>query len=190
MSIFDDATKFAVDAHSGMMRKGAELPYILHPLEVSVIAGTMTDNPEVLAAAVLHDTVEDTNVTMEDIKNRFGDRVAELVESETENKYREIPPDVSWRTRKEESLEKLRNSNDIDVKKLWLADKLSNMRSFYDMWQKDGHDLWKHFNQKDPVQQAWYYRSIDELLSVLKEYKAWQEYHILVEMIFRQVPSF
>ena len=135
MKQFDEAIKFAVDAHSGMQRRRESTPYILHPLEAATIAGTMTSDAQVLAAAVLHDTVEDTDVTIEDIEERFGPRVAMLVSSETENKRPGIPPRESWRIRKEESLRDLAEAADPGVAVLWLSDKLSNMRAFYRSWR-------------------------------------------------------
>ena len=187
MTVFDEAIRFAVEAHGGMTRRRTSAPYILHPLEAAVIAGTMTTDEEVLAAAVLHDTVEDTAVTIEEIRERFGDRVAELVLSETENKYPEIPKLESWRRRKEESLEKLHQAEDPGVKLLWLGDKLSNMRSFFRAWRISGNTIWESFNQKDPAQQAWYYRTIVELLSDLKGYEAWQEFKYMVDAVFEGV---
>lgn len=187
MKQFDEAIKFAVDAHSGMQRRRESTPYILHPLEAATIAGTMTSDAQVLAAAVLHDTVEDTDVTIEDIEARFGPRVAMLVSSETENKRPDIPPKDSWRIRKEESLRDLAEAADPGVAVLWLSDKLSNMRAFYRSWRIRGNALWKDFNQTDPAQQAWYYRSIAELLRGLKSYEAWQEYNKLVNIIFEGV---
>ena len=110
MDIFDKAVIFAVKAHSGALRKGTGTPYILHPLEVAAIAGTLTKDPEILAACVLHDTVEDTKTTMEDIVSAFGERVAKLVASETEDKRGDMPPSDSWQIRKEESLRELKES--------------------------------------------------------------------------------
>ena len=87
MSLFDDAARFAVEAHADMTRKGGGLPYILHPFEVATIAASMTSDEEVLAAALLHDVVEDAGVDFNELRERFGNRVADLVASETENKY-------------------------------------------------------------------------------------------------------
>lgn len=187
MTIFDEAIRFAVEAHGDTTRRRTSAPYILHPLEAAVIVGTMTSDEEVLAAAVLHDTVEDTEATIEEIRERFGDRVADLVLSETENKYPGIPKLESWRRRKEESLAKLKSADDADVKMLWLGDKLSNMRSFFRAWRISGNAIWESFNQKDPAQQAWYYRTIVELLSELKNYEAWQELKYLVDAVFEGV---
>lgn len=186
MKTFEEAIKFATNAHSGMVRKWENTPYILHPMEVSVIAGTMTDNEEIIAAALLHDTVEDTEVTMEGIRDKFGNRVADLVKSETEDKRSYLPPDATWQVRKEESLEVLKNTNDLGVKILWLSDKLSNMRSFYRKYVKCGDSLWQDFHQKDPDKQFWYYNTIADLLSDLKEFEAWKEYKWLINKVFNK----
>lgn len=170
-----------------MKRKIDDSPYILHPLEVASIAGTITSDPEVLAAAVLHDTVEDTDTTAEDILNNFGPRVAALVASETENKREDLPAEMTWRLRKEESLEELRQSTDRNVKILWLSDKLSNMRSFSRSYRRVGNDVWNNFHEKNPAVQAWYYRSVAEYTKELSDTFAWQEYNSRVEAIFSEV---
>lgn len=164
MEKINDAIKFATDAHSGQFRKLGGLPYILHPLEVMAIAGTLTKDEDVMCAAALHDTVEDTNVTNDEIKERFGQRVAMLVSYETENKRRELPAEQTWKIRKVESIKHLEESNDIGVKILWLADKLSNVRSFYRSYITTGDAIWSNFNQKDKKEQAWYYREIYRIL--------------------------
>lgn len=178
------AIEFAARAHDGMKRKKDKTPYILHPLEAAVIVGSMTDNSDVISAAVLHDVVEDTSITIEEIEEIFGSRVRKLVESETEDKRADLPPEDTWRIRKEESLEELESCGDTDVMMLWLGDKLSNMRSFYRIWKTEGEGMWQAFNQKDPSQQKWYYCRIAELTSALKEFSAWQEYNELVKIVF------
>ena len=164
MSKLDNAIKFAIDAHRGQVRKITFNPYILHPLEAVAIAGTLTKDEDILCAAVLHDVVEDTNETLDAIRVMFGDRVAELVSAETEDKHRELPPEQTWKLRKEESLKHLRESTDIGVKIIWMADKLSNMRSFYDAFVVMGDKLWDSFNQKDKKEQAWYYSEVYKIL--------------------------
>ena len=175
------AIEFAARAHDGMIRKKDKTPYILHPLEAAVIVGTMTADQDVISAAALHDVVEDTPVTIEEIEENFGKRVKELVEAETEDKRADLPPENTWRIRKEESLEELENCGEL---MLWLGDKLANMRSFYRIWKSEGDSMWQTFNQKDPMQQKWYYSSIAELTSPLKEFSAWQEYNELVKIVF------
>ena len=187
MNLLEEAICFAVKAHEGMTRKDGATPYILHPLEAAAICATMTRDQSIIAAAVLHDTIEDTAVTKEEIQAYFGDRVAELVASETEVEYQDLSPEISWPLRKEESLQRLQKTQDPSVKILWLSDKLSNLRSLYRQWLEQGPAMWTRYHQQDPASQAWYYSSIAQALSELKGTAAWQEYHVLLETIFEGV---
>ena len=184
MELVSEAIAFAVKAHDGMRRKKSEAPYILHPMEAAVIVGTMTDDQNLIAAAALHDVVEDAGITIDEVEERFGKRVRELVESETEDKRAELPPTDTWRIRKEESLNLLKNTDDVDVLVVWMGDKLSNMRSIYRDWKVEGDAMWQRFNQKDVNQQAWYYRSIAKYTERLSHTSAWLEYKTLTELVF------
>ena len=184
MEFVSKAIVFAVKAHDGMRRKKTATPYILHPMEAAVIVGTMSDDENLIAAAALHDVVEDAGITLEEVEEKFGKRVRDLVASESEDKRAELPPGDTWRIRKEESLEVLKNTNDIGVLMVWLGDKLANMRSIYRTWKVEGDAMWQAFNQKDVGEQAWYYRSIMELTERLSHTFAWQEYKTLTELVF------
>ena len=184
MELVSEAIMFAVKAHDGMRRKKSELPYILHPMEAAVIVGTMSDDQNLIAAAALHDVVEDAGVTLEEVEERFGKRVRELVGAETEDKRADLPPTDTWRIRKEESLEVLRNTDDMGVLIVWLGDKLANMRSIYRDFKVEGVQMWQRFNQKDVNEQAWYYRSIIKLTDRLSDTSAWLEYKTLTELVF------
>ena len=186
MNLLEEAICFAVAAHAGMVRKDGTTPYILHPLEAASICSTVSSDPAILAAAVLHDTVEDTDVTPEEIRERFGERVAALVASETEDAFPELSAEDSWALRKEASLRHLKEAAGRDVKILWLGDKLSNLRSFYRLFRKEGSAMWLRLHQKDPARQAWYYRGVAEALSELAETDAWQELHYYIETIFAE----
>ena len=153
-NVLEKAIAFALKAHEGQKRTDGGV-YILHPLEVVTVVATMTDDPEVLAAAVLHDTVEDTPVTAQEILDNFGERVAALVAHETEDKRPGVPPSESWKIRKEESLAVLKNSG-VETKMLWLGDKLSNMRSLSRDYDKIGLAVFDRFNEKNPKEQYWY----------------------------------
>lgn len=183
MSLFEEALAFALQKHAGALRKLDDTPYILHPVEVALIVSTMTSDETVLAAAVLHDTVEDTDATIGEIEQRFGARVASLVASETENKRPGAANSETWRIRKEESLNELARA-DRDVKLIWLGDKLSNLRAINRSRLKMGDAVFSHFNQKDPAAHRWYYSSIRTLLSELDGYDAWKEYSALLDTIF------
>ncbi len=182
---FDLAAKYAVEHHSGQKRKLSGTPYVLHPFEAASIASTITGDEDVLIAAILHDVVEDTSATIEEVERLFGKRVAELVMGESENKYEDEPPEDTWIKRKEESLEKLKNSKDIGVKILWLSDKLSNIRAYDRSYEEIGDELWKHFHQKDKEKHGWYYKSILKLLEKeLGDTAAYKECKTLYEKIF------
>lgn len=183
-NIFEKAVAFAMKAHEGQTRKDGGV-YILHPLEDAVIVGTMTGDLEILAAAVLHDTVEDTEVTAQDILDNFGERVAELVAHETEDKRPEMPASDSWKIRKEESLAVLKDSS-LDTKMLWLGDKLSNMRSLARDYDKIGEAVFDRFNEKNPKEQHWYHATILDYISELSDYPAYQEYQRLFNHVFNE----
>ena len=184
MELVSEAIAFAVKAHDGMRRKKSEAPYILHPMEAAVIVGTMTNDQNLIAAAALHDVVEDADISIEEVEEKFGKRVRELVESETEDKRANLPPAQTWRIRKEESLAVLKNTEDIGVLMVWLGDKLANMRSIYRDFKVEGMAMWQRFNQKDVNEQAWYYRSIVKLTERLSDQSAWIEYKTLTELVF------
>ena len=183
--MIDDAIIFATKAHSGVIRKGSTLPYILHPLEAGSIAATMTSNEEVIAAAILHDTIEDTDTTEKEIKDAFGDRVAFIVANESEDKMKDIPKEDSWVIRKQATIDHLKKCKDIDIKIVALSDKLSNMRATHRDFIKYGKDFWNRFNVKDSKLQKWYYESFLDTCKELKEYDAYKEYKWLIEETFK-----
>lgn len=184
MNVVERAILFATEAHKGQVRKIRGTPYILHPMEVAAIIATMTTDPETMAAGVLHDTVEDCGVDPREIKERFGARVAALVQSESEDKLADRPPEETWQQRKEESLLMLQHTKDREVKILWLADKLANLRSFYREYLREGDALWQRFHQKDPAMQAWYYRTVAAYVPELSDTAAYAEYIQLTHLVF------
>ena len=166
MNMLEEAIIYATVLHQGKIRKLNSKPYILHPMEVAQILSTMTDDETVITAGILHDIVEDTDGTLEEIEKRFGKRVAFLVSSESEKEYPDEDKRATWKRRKEESLSVLGESRDIGVKMLWLADKLSNIRSLAGAYSEQGEALWQQLNQNDPAMQCWYYRTIAETVEL------------------------
>lgn len=182
-SLLDRAIVYATEKHSGQKRKLVSTPYILHPLEVAVILSTMTDDEEVIVSGILHDTIEDTTATAEEVRTIFGERVYKLVASESENKRKDRPASETWQIRKEESLAELKNTKDLDVKRLWLADKLANLRSI-DRQMDKCDNLWDSFHQNDPKLHRWYYQSVADAATELADTDAYREYIDLVHQIF------
>ena len=172
-----EAAEFAEKAHRGSFRKGSDIPYITHPLETAVIASMMSDDEEVIAAALLHDTIEDAGVSYGELKEHFGRHVADLVAEESEDKSK------TWLERKSRTIEHLRTAG-REIKILTLADKLSNIRSTARDYILVGEKLWERFNVKEKEKHAWYYNSMVELLGELKEYPEYQEYVRLCRSVF------
>ena len=182
-SLVDKAIIYAVNAHKGVPRRGRDFPYIVHPLEALTIVATMTSEPELLAAAVLHDVVEDTPCTVEDIRREFGDRVADLVDAETEKHDHSRSREESWHDRKNAALEELKHAG-RDVKIVALGDKLSNMRAIARDYVRYGDDFWQQFHAKDPRSHAWRFRALVEAMAELKGMEAYEEFAALVEKVF------
>lgn len=183
-NVLDRAIVFATEAHEGQFRKGTQIPYILHPMEAAAIVGTMTTDNEVIAGAVLHDVVEDTDTTIDDIQEYFGDRVAFLVYSESENKRENLSAQSTWKIRKQETLDHLKKAP-LDVKMITLGDKLSNIRAIYRDYNTIGDALWQRFNQKDKNEHHWYYQGVADCLTELKDYQVYKEYCDLINKTFK-----
>lgn len=178
--IIDKAIKFAVDAHCGQQRKVNGVPYIVHPMEAVTITATMTDDQELLAAAALHDVLEDTSVTEEDVRKEFGNRIADLVVSESEPQYPELPRSESWALRKKYALEHLENA-DREVKMVTMGDKLSNMRAIWRSYLLQGDRLWDAFNVTDAKVQEQYYRGLLNAFKGLEDTFAYMEFAALIK---------
>lgn len=175
----EEAVLFATQAHYGKCRKGTNLPYILHPMEAAVIASALTEKEDVIIAALLHDTVEDTDVTANDIEKKFGTKVMCLVIGDTENKMENLPAADTWKIRKQATIDYITNKATLDEKIVVFADKLSNLRSIHRDQEKLGDELWNRFNQKDKSQHAWYYRSFIDSCIEFKDTPECHEYQAL-----------
>lgn len=182
--MIDEAIEFATKAHEGQFRKGTKRPYIVHPIEVADIVATMTQDEEVICAAVLHDTIEDcSGVTEEILRTRFGERVAAMVRQESEDKSR------SWEERKGKTIHHMKSAPK-EVQMIGLADKLSNMRDIDRDYPVFGEELWKRFRMNSKAAIGWYYKGIrDVLKEEFKGIPAFEEYCILVEKNFGSEPA-
>ena len=182
-SILDKAIEFAVRAHRNTERRGKGFPYIVHPLEAVEIVASMTPDQELLAAAALHDTVEDTDVTVEMIRSEFGDRVASIVESESDKFVEGVKEEDSWRTRKQAAIDRLASAP-YEAKMVALGDKLSNMRAIYRDWMTQGDELWKIFHAKEKSDHEWHYRGLAVSLAELDGTFAYKEFVSLIDAVF------
>lgn len=177
--MIDTAIAFATQAHEGQVRKGTSRPFILHPLEVGKIVASMTEDEEVISAAILHDTIEDCEgITEEILREKFTERVASLVAQESEDKSK------TWMERKSATIAHLKVAP-REIQMIGLADKLSNMRDIDRDYPECGEELWNRFRMKDKNVIGWYYKSIRESLEeAMAGTETYREYCKLVEKNF------
>jgi (p)ppGpp synthase/HD superfamily hydrolase len=182
-NIFEEACIYASKKHQGQLRKDGTI-YILHPFEVALICSSMTQDQEILAAAVLHDVPEECSVTIEEITNLFTQRVGKLVGLETELKFEGISKDKSWKVRKQIAITRLNKTNDIGFKMIYLSDKLANIRALYKDYKQNGIKAFEKFNVKNIDEQLWYYNEVLNSVKELEDYEAYKEYKKLINYIF------
>lgn len=177
-AFIDKAIHFAVDAHAGTERRNKGYPYIIHCFEAMSIAATMTNDKDILAAAVLHDTIEDTGVTLEDLRREFGDKVAYIVDVDT------VSSDNGWIEEKKLAMDKIRNAT-RDAKIAALGDKLSNMRGIARDFKVKGDELWDMFHAPGgKPDHIWHYQGLKEALNELEDTEAYKEFARLVDEVF------
>ena len=184
--LLQKAIIFAAMKHEGQLRKGTTIPYFTHVMEAMEIVSRMTDKEEIHAAAVLHDTLEDTPTTVEELAHFFNDNVAALVVAESENKRFGQPEEDTWLVRKRETIEHL-SAAKTEVKMIALGDKLSNVRAMYRDFLVEGDGFWKKFNNKDPRSQGMYYCSVGLAFwedEEIRNTQAFREYVELCAKIF------
>jgi len=153
-----DAIEFAVKAHSGRFRKGTNIPYIIHPLGVAKILIENGLPEEIVIAGILHDTIEDTSMTIDDIRKVFGDKVAQLVKDASEP-----DKDDTWEDRKRHTIDFLKTAS-TDVVLVSLADKIDNIKAIREDYSKVGESIWSRF-KRPKEQQQWYYQALVDVFA-------------------------
>ena len=184
--LLQKAIVFAAMKHEGQVRKGTTIPYFTHVMEAMEIVSRMTEDEEVRAAAVLHDTLEDTPTTKDELVHFFGERVANLVAAESENKRKGRPEAETWLERKLETIQHLEKAG-TEIRMIALGDKLSNIRAIYRDYQVQGDQLWAKFNNRDSRAQGMYYCSLVNAFRTdefLRETPAFKEYADLCAEVF------
>jgi (p)ppGpp synthase/HD superfamily hydrolase len=163
-TLFESALVYAKEKHDGQWRKGSGIPYISHPMQVAGIALEYGADEEQAAAALLHDVIEDTPTTYEDIREAFNERVAEIVRACSDAEDHESK--AEWRDRKETYLERLKTKG-ADVALVSCSDKLHNARSIVADLRTEGPAFFERFTGKRDGT-LWYYRSLVEVFGTLE----------------------
>ena len=154
---FEEALIYAVHVHDGQLRKSTTIPYVSHLMGAASLALEHGGDEDEAIAALLHDAVEDQGglPRLDAIRNRFGDRVADIVDGCSDAHTSPKPP---WRKRKEDYLAHLTEAS-YSIRLVSGSDKLHNARAILADLREHGDDVWRRFNAKKP-DQIWYYTSL------------------------------
>ena len=161
-SRLERALRWAAVCHAGQTRKGNDIPYFEHPVAVAIILDRAGFEEDVVIAGLLHDVVEDTEATFDDVAARFGSAVAEIVRACSEVKLDEQGRKRPWIDRKRDHLAVICAAG-VPARAVMLADKLHNLTSI-DVDLEDGRPVWDQFNA-ERTQVLWYYRATIEACS-------------------------
>ena len=164
----EQAKEFAYKAHKGMKRKGRDTPFTYHLELVNKILKTLTTDDEILAAGWLHDVIEDTPITLDELKKEFNSKICYYVDLETEDKS------LPWKDRKLKQINELKENNS-KVILIAFADKMANLTEMDSDYQLEKEKLWERFNRgKD--EQHWYYL---EFYKIFKESKYFSQKQLM-----------
>ncbi|MCQ6281901.1 HD domain-containing protein [Bacillus sp. EB600] len=178
MDVIEKALMMASQAHENQYRKKTKIPYITHPVAVGMILMKAGYGDDLVAAGILHDTVEDTPLTLADIEESFGPKIAKIVEGCSE-------PDKSlpWEERKNHTIEFLKTAP-LETRAVVSADKLHNIRSIIDDYEQQGEEVWNKF-KRGRDQQKWYYTKVLESLGFQSHFQLLDKLKIEVDRLFK-----
>lgn len=160
----DSALRKAAWAHekTGQHRKGTDIPYIIHPVGVMMIASNVTGDEDILVACLLHDVLEDVDSNIYDenqMQAEFGDKVLAIVKSVTKDET-----EADWRTRSKKYLYNLENKASDKAVIVCASDKIHNLLSILIDYETNGDSLWNRFTTNNSADQLWWYQSILEVI--------------------------
>lgn len=176
------AIEYTTIHHQGQYRKGSQKPYAMHPISAAmVLQRAGINNEHVIVAALLHDLLEDTEVSYDDLTDEFNEHVARLVASVSEEKYK------CWEERKQHTIDMLKTCN-LETKQITLADKYHNLYTVYEDMKVLGDEVWHRFSRPYD-RQKWYYTSIYDALSQdveIRRLNLFQSFGQLIEAVFNE----
>ena len=152
-ALIEKGIQFALSAHHGQTRKQSNTPYVVHPISVGFLLQKYGYNEKIITAGILHDVLEDTEATYEQIVKEFGVEIADLVKEASE-------PDkaLPWKERKQHTVQTIHSLSKGGAA-IVCADKLNNLSSIQEEYIKIGDRVWDRF-KKGREEQGWYYQSI------------------------------
>jgi len=175
MELIEKAKNIAEKAHEGQVRKTDGTPYIVHPFAVADILKKYDFGDTVIAAALVHDVLEDTDVTEEYLRQELGDEVANIVVAVSEDKS------LPWKERKKRYIETVSNAGD-SVKAVSIADKIHNAKSVLLSHAVMGEEVWNKFN-RGKEEKLWFENAMLEMLKARWKHPLMTEYETLVSQL-------
>ena len=158
MNVKEQAKMFALEAYKGQVRKSeSDKPMIMHPMSVAILLESYGYDDNVVASGYLHDVIEDTNYTLDDIRNSFGEDIAILVSGASEK-----DKTLSWEKKKKNTIEECK-SLPLRNKSVICAEKINILEDLFVKFEKSGIRDFSGY-EKDENMQKWYYTSIYESL--------------------------
>jgi len=175
MNIIEKATRIAVKVHEGQRRKADDLPFIIHPFMVALKLTKYNFPDKVIAAALAHDILEETEYPEEGLREELGDEVVEIVKAVTNE---DIP---DWEEKKIKYVESVRRSSE-DAKAVSVADKIHNLESLLIAHEEQGPDVWGKFN-RGKEQKMWFENEVLKMLKDTWQHPLIEEYKNLLEQV-------
>lgn len=172
ISLYEQAVSIALHAHRDQVRKNDGSPYIVHPLSVANMLARVGMNEEVVAAAVVHDVLEDTAVTQEELLEKLGPVVTTYVVALSEDK------NLDWHTRKQNYIQNVTRAGE-PVWAISVADKIHNAESLLVSLEAEGEVVWTKFN-KGKEDKMWFENELYTALSNIWEHELLVRYHDLI----------
>ncbi len=173
------AIQFAYEKHKGQKRKLTNEEYFFHPIEVAITVARYSNDMNAIIAAVLHDTLEDTDATPDEIKNIFGDEVLRIVLECSEK-----DKSLKWKVRKEEML-KSYPCLSKEAFLIILADKVCNLNSIKYYYNEH---IWENFNANEEKQKWLYTKTLELFKACPYDYpELIKEFEDLVYSVFSRI---
>ena len=172
-ALIEKALALALRAHEGQMRKDAPTPYLVHPVRVAILLARYGFPDEVVAAGLVHDVVEDTDVSLEEIRQELGEQVAALVAPVTHDDT------LPWEEKKKAYIESVRAASE-GAKAVATADKIANAESLLAAHAREGSAVWGYFNA-GKEKKLWFEASMLAMLQESWPHPLVEAYAVMVE---------
>lgn len=179
LELIDYAIYFATKAHTGQRRKSdKEVEMIFHPFTVGMILQRAGASTECVIAGFLHDVVEDTKYSLEDIEKEFGMNISNIIDEVTEDKS------LPWKERKIKAIDKIKTAS-LEGKLVECADKINNLETLYNQYQEQGESIWDRFN-RPKEEQKWYYTNMYKatIMNTNEKEILFERYKDILEKVF------